>query len=248
MASSFLVRCRSWCQARSLVKRARYLEWSVSRLSEQERSQRLYRRAIVLAEPRAAATIAGLRAEAARTTAIELVSVWCSAPLRWLRARATTRPWRAAAIAAGLLVLGVGMLLFAFRVELALTPNLAYGRPWQASSAYGGLPIAGVFSRPTELVFFHTAFEPSPSITVDLGTPRRFSRIRISNRLDCCRGRAIPVVVEAGNDNIHWQRELQRSFPFEVFTGSFPTTEARYVRLRVDRPTFFHLVNVEIYR
>ncbi|MBK8693409.1 MAG: discoidin domain-containing protein [Deltaproteobacteria bacterium] len=95
-------------------------------------------------------------------------------------------------------------------------------------------------------IFFQTQSEPAPWIEFDLGSPRDITLVRVVNRLDCCRDWANPLVVEASDDRARWRQLARREEPFDTWRAVFPETRARYVRLRVPRPTQLNLSWVEI--
>jgi hypothetical protein len=53
--------------------------------------------------------------------------------------------------------------------------------------------------------------------------------------------------MELSVDGAHWKRVHYQRAVFASFTASFPKTKARYVRLRVDRRSAFHLLRVAVF-
>jgi NedA-like, galactose-binding domain len=92
---------------------------------------------------------------------------------------------------------------------------------------------------------FHTNEEDQPWAMFDLGSEVELHRIDVENRSDCCYDRAVPLVVETGNDGIHWKGEYRLEKPFSTQSIRLET-KARYVRLRVDRRSILHLASVVI--
>jgi hypothetical protein len=134
----------------------------------------------------------------------------------------------------------VAFLLAAYGVRaLVLGPNLAAGRPYRVSSAWAGCP-------PCEGIFFHTEKENNPWLEYDLGKPKAIHRIEVTNRPDCCRERAIPLIVEMSNDRTNWTEVVRREKEFTNWTATFPKRTARYVRLRVPRVTELHFKEVAL--
>jgi len=128
-------------------------------------------------------------------------------------------------------------------------PNLAAGKPWTASSSLFDChpelaECGGVKTR----IFFHTREEQDPWVRYDLGTKTAFSSMRIENRQDGEGDRAVPLVVEVGDDGAHFREIARRSTDFSSWKPSFPTVTARYVRLRVPRRSMLHLEEVAVYR
>lgn len=163
-------------------------------------------------------------------------------PLALWRERAWR--WTVLALVAGLAVAG------ARELRLLLRPELARHAPWRLSSTQGPGPIAArgfdTTSEGLPNIFFQTLSEPSPWIEFDLGAPREIVMVRVVNRLECCRDWAVPLRVEASHDRAAWRELALRTEPFDVWRAEFPAARARYVRLRVQRPTQLQLSWVEI--
>lgn len=138
----------------------------------------------------------------------------------------------------------IGFLAFHER----LGPDLAEGRPWKASSKEATCdPVRASCAGKVTAVFFHTKEEESPWVEIDLGGDSKpFARIDVRNRTDCCQDRAVPLVVEVGDDEARWTEVAWRHEPFLHWTARFSPVRARYVRLRVPRKTFLHLESIEI--
>ena len=128
-------------------------------------------------------------------------------------------------------------------------PDLTRGRPWRISSSYPGFSGSDhrVDGSPTD-VFFHTNGDASPWFEVDLGEGAQFSRVEVENRDDDYRARALPLLVEVSDDTVSWRAVARRGRPFRVWIASFSTVHTRYLRLRVPRRSFLHLVRVAVYR
>ena len=158
------------------------------------------------------------------------------------------RYWRflrtGAALLVSALVIG-GSVWSGFQV--AKGPNLAEGKPWRASSSYRGFsPEAGINDGRKTRIFFHTDREENPWVEFDLETPVSIERVDIRNRHDCCRDRAFPLALEASLDGKTWYELGRRTEPFGTWTLECAPTEARYVRARALKRTFFHLETLEV--
>jgi hypothetical protein len=119
--------------------------------------------------------------------------------------------------------------------------DVGNGRRWTASSAYQAYPDRGrlgLFSAP---FFFHTDLESSPSLEIDLGRDVALRRAVVSNRLDCCRERALPLVLEISRDHLAWKPLAERRRPFQRWRVQLSSQRARWVRLRVNRRSMLHL-------
>jgi hypothetical protein len=155
-----------------------------------------------------------------------------------------TRPIAAAVAVAALAVAAV------FGAKRVLTPpDLAAGKSFTASSAFAGFPQAGIVNVPVEYdVFTHTREEDSPWIRVDLGAVESVRAIEIQNRADCCRERALPLVVEVSEDGEGWREVGRREEDFREWTIAMAPTKVRYLRTTVPRRTFLHLARISVRR
>lgn len=127
--------------------------------------------------------------------------------------------------------------------------DLARNASWTTSSLFpvGGCPSPKQHCQGGENFFFHTAQENDPWIVFDLGKERRFSRVEVDNRLDCCLERAKPLVIEVSSDKRHWTEVARSKEQFMTLRKSFPRVKARYVKLHVPLPDgILHLSEVRI--
>jgi hypothetical protein len=145
-----------------------------------------------------------------------------------------------------LALLGVSFALL--KIEQARRgPDLALGKPWRASSM--GVechPETNDCGGSTTAIFFHTEDENEPWVEFDLGKVHEIGRVRVVNRDDCCKDRAVPLVIEVSEDQAKFRTVAQREDAFDSWDAQFDPTRARYVRLRVTRQTMLHLVSVNI--
>jgi hypothetical protein len=147
------------------------------------------------------------------------------------------------------LALVVGGSLFAVeRAEQA--KDVLRGKPWVASSRWpeGGCTSPAQECAGSPMYFFATGEEDSPWIEFDLGSPQGVSGFRIVNRKDCCQERAVPLVIEVSLDHSKWTEVARKTDEFRSWKGSFPSTPARWVRLKVPRRSFLHLAAVRLFR
>jgi hypothetical protein len=143
-------------------------------------------------------------------------------------------------------------LLCAAAVTAAMTPTfvrLARGRyKWTASSASFDFATSGrLWDHGASGLIFHSAFENAPWVSIDLLRTRSIHVVSIANRDDCCQQRCIPLVIEAAGDDGHFVEVARRKEAFSVWDAEFASRRARYVRLRVEGQTFFHLREIEIH-
>lgn len=135
------------------------------------------------------------------------------------------------------------------QAALSLRTDHAASAPWQASSASEGYAARGQGFHPFEgraNIFFQTGVEAEPWVRFDLGAPRTIRVVRVQNRLDSRQEWAVPLVVEASGDGAVWRELGRRVEPFYYWQLRVRPTTARWIRLRVDRPTSLHLGRVEI--
>jgi hypothetical protein len=161
---------------------------------------------------------------------------------RVVHARQITRMSRA--IVALLIVLSA--FLFAQRV---LEPvNLAEGKPWRASSKWIDCDqTVGRCGPHVTRILFHTNEDDNPWFELDLGQPTTFSSMTIVNRSDHMPERAVPLIVEIGDDRQTWRELARRDELFTTWHPKFPATSARFVRVRVPRKTYLHLEAVRVH-
>ena len=132
--------------------------------------------------------------------------------------------------------------------RLSEAPDLAKEKPWRASSKLtdcnpARIECSGVRTR----IFFHTLQEKGPWVEIDLKAPTKFSEVVVYNRGDSLQERAVPLVLEVGDDQLTWRELGRNDEPFKVWTAKVPGTTARYVRLRCTRETMLHLDAVKVH-
>jgi F5/8 type C domain len=145
----------------------------------------------------------------------------------------------------GTALAGVALLFTLLFVWPWWLRDKAGGATWQASSAFKSYPSSGRLGWTPDDAFFHTSEEVGPWLVIDLGRARRFHRVRVVNR-EIEPTRALPLELEVSVDRVVWRPAAERREPFDVWIAELPETEARYLRLRVPRKTFFHLRGVQV--
>ncbi len=128
--------------------------------------------------------------------------------------------------------------------------DLAIGKPWRASSLYStpGCHSPAQTCEESPDYFVHTQEQANPWVEFDLGAAHTISAVRVINRKDCCTERIAPLVVEVSTDQNNWKSVARHEAMFSNWLASFPPTNARWVRLRVDRTSLLHLHAVSILR
>jgi len=127
--------------------------------------------------------------------------------------------------------------------RLAVGPNLLADRPFRLSSSWSG--CANDPECPGLL--FHTNAEDNPWVEFDLGAPKSFHRLEVTNRTDCCGERTVPLVAEISDDRATWKEIGRRDAEFTTWVLKFPPQKARYLRLRIARNSTFHLKDVTLH-
>ncbi len=127
--------------------------------------------------------------------------------------------------------------------------DLAEGKPWVASSSWANCtPRAGRCGPLTSRIVFHTLDDDSPWFRIDLGQPTTFTRATIINRSDDAPERAVPLLLEVGDDGTTFREVARRESVFSIWRASFDPVTARYVRVRVPRKTWLHLEAVKLHQ
>src|SRR5262249_11325021 len=151
-------------------------------------------------------------AEAAVTALVDAATTVKPRPRFWTRARKRI-------LAATVLGLVLVSAVSAAVVHFASGPRYR----WQASSAGWGYPAAGTLDgREDRPVLFHTDQQWDPWVLIDLLEPRVIDKIVIENRIDCCRERTVPLVVEALDENMGAIRIGRTDAPFSKWIVQFP--------------------------
>jgi hypothetical protein len=147
-----------------------------------------------------------------------------------------------------LAVLGVMLAVNAVVQRAIRGPDLAAGKSWRSSSkAFDCNPAEKSCGGTHTSIFFHTLLEANPWVEIDLGSRKKFRRVQIENRDDCCEDRAVPLVVETSNDANEFREIARRTDPFSEWDATFAPVTARYVRVRVDGTTYLHLAHVGVH-
>ena len=132
--------------------------------------------------------------------------------------------------------------------RLSRAQNIALHRPTEVSSMSGeGTHGAELVDGITDNLGFHTNSEPNPYVVIDLGASRRFDKIVVFNRADCCQERAIPLSVDVSDDGTTFRNIANRYAIFEEWTVKGLHEKGRYVRFQLKATQYFHLAEVEIY-
>lgn len=118
---------------------------------------------------------------------------------------------------------------------------------WRASSAAPAFKDTGILGvlGPSGLLF-HTNEENQPWVIIDMEKSRSIDRVVIKNRVDCCRERGLPLVVEVGLDGTSFTQVGRRTEVFDTWTLRFTAREARYVRIRSEATTCLHFREIRI--
>lgn len=119
--------------------------------------------------------------------------------------------------------------------------------PYRASSAYEGHKTRGLVGEARSSgMFVHTKEEMNPWVEIDLPEPKMISRIRVKNRDDCCKDRAVPLVAEVRDKDGKLTEVGRKTEIWKSWDLKFPPIEAKSVRLSIPRKEFLHIGSVEI--
>ena len=150
-------------------------------------------------------------------------------------------------LAGALLVLGLLNFVLIFPDLWAARRDLAVGKPWVASSTWGGGCESPLQECPGDGNYFvHTQPENEPWFELDLRSPQTISGVQVVNRVDCCTERAVPLVLEVSTDHKKWREVIRSTQPFREWKASFASVTARWVRLRIPKYGTLHLKRVRI--
>jgi hypothetical protein len=165
--------------------------------------------------------------------------------------RRVTRVLQQRLLRIGIVLLAVGAALFAVTTGLQRAvrgPDLAAGKTWRASSkAFDCKPAEMNCGGARTAIFLHTQEQASPWVEIDLGAPTKFARVEVENREDCCQDRAVPLVIETRDDGSEFREVARTTAVFRDWSATFTPVTARYVRVRIDRQSYLHLVRVGVY-
>lgn len=161
------------------------------------------------------------------------------------------RLWLKRLLRLSLPVLGLAALVIGILLSLQASEDsrdIARGKAWVASSKWpeGGCASPAQVCAESPDYFFSTTEEDNPWLEFDLGAKRSVSGILVKNRVEAGE-RAVPLVVEVSTDHFAWREVTRQSDEFKSFRKSFTKTQARWVRLRVARKSFLHLLRVKIF-
>lgn len=157
------------------------------------------------------------------------------------------RAWRLALL--GVFALCVALTPAAIKKVLESRAELSAGKAWRASSRNDGAGCTSPAQQCAESpsFFFHTAEESNPWVEFDLGTVQSVHKVRVENRADCCADRADPLIIEISTDQKRWKRASRHEGMFTTWEAEFNPIRGRYVRVRLMKHGYLHLVGVHIY-
>jgi hypothetical protein len=135
----------------------------------------------------------------------------------------------------------------AWRAHREARDDLAIGRPWRTSSLFSGCASPKQDCATNTGYFFHTeTTDNHPWIEFDLGRARRVSSVVVTNRVDCCRDRAAPLVVEVATRKGDFRSVARTDAEFVIWRAQFDSVDAEWVRLRNPDHGMLHLYRVRI--
>lgn len=139
--------------------------------------------------------------------------------------------------------------LVALARSLGPQVNIARDKPVRLSShsrKYGCDPRRLVDGNHNELGF-HTNRDNQPWVEIDLGGEHWVHRVVVYNRATH-RERAVPLAVEIAKRPGRFEEVARRNEVFDVWTTELPSAkQAKTVRLKLLKKSFFHLAEIEVY-
>jgi hypothetical protein len=164
------------------------------------------------------------------------------------RLRANERPLRRL-LARRWLRVGAAILLVVSAASAALIAsrpeNVALHRAVLVPHSLAGYDPKRLVDGDRTKLGFHTEKAPN-EVRIDLGEPRRISRIVVSNRVDCCSERAVPLSIELEQSG-KFAEVARRDTVFQRWRVDLTPTTTRFVRLVSHNTEPFHLNEVEVY-
>lgn len=147
-----------------------------------------------------------------------------------------------------LLLIGLALVVLIAAIAIfRVPPNKNDVLAFKASSAFDGFSTSGRVGDTKGFgVFFHTREESNPWVEIDLGKVRKISRVTVKNREDCCKERAIPLVVSVRTPKGELVEVARHEKNFNTWDAKFAGVEAKAVRLSIPKTTIFHLSRVDI--
>ena len=151
--------------------------------------------------------------------------------------------------AAALLLLAIAWTIMAAVEKRFAKPNIAMGRPVTISSQFAdaALDHTLLVDGDRTNLGFHTSNGPNEWVMLDLGAPKRLSKVVVYNRVECCQERAVPIRLEVSDDNVNYKKVADRTEEFDVWTVKGLDVTGRYVRVRHLGSNFLHFSEIEVY-
>ena len=157
---------------------------------------------------------------------------------RWLRV-----------VVAGLVVCTPFVLLGNWIDTKLGPPNLALHCPVTTSSQHSseGLNRALLVDGDRTNLGFHTDKNGQQWVVIDLGKVRRFDKVVVYNRANCCQERAVPLQLEVSKNNKDYTLLAEQKDIFDKWQAKRLHAEGRYIRLKNAPNNYLHLAEVEVY-
>jgi hypothetical protein len=133
------------------------------------------------------------------------------------------------------------------RLDRRIVPNLATGAVVTTSSRDPVSPDpAHVIDGDASRFGFHTQWGQSPWVLLDLRSEKLVSRVIVYNRLDCCRERAVPLVIKLSHDGQNFTEVARVNLPFDRWDAVFSPQNTRFIRVESPKLGVLHLNEIEI--
>jgi len=144
------------------------------------------------------------------------------------------------------LVVGAATLLVA-NLHRKAAPTLTKDALVTLSSRDPSSPDpAHVIDGDTFQLGFQTQSQQGPWVQLDLGSEKLVHHVVVYNRLDCCRERAVPLVIKLSHDGSSFTQVARVEDPFDRWDAKIPPQNARFVRAELLKFDILHFNEIEV--
>jgi len=147
----------------------------------------------------------------------------------------------------GLAIVVTAATFVVAELDHKIGPNLASGAIVMISSRDLASPDpAHVIDGDASLFAFHTRAEQNPWVLLDLRREKVVRHIIVYNRLDCCRERAVPLVLKVSHDSQNFTEVARMNEPFGKWDAEVPLQSTRFIRAELQKFGILYLNEIEV--
>ena len=147
----------------------------------------------------------------------------------------------------GLAIIVTAATLVVAKLDRRIVPNLATGAVVTISSRDWASPDpAHVVDGDISRFGFHTRSEQNPWVLLDLRREKVVRHIIVYNRMDCCRERAVPLVLKVSHDGESFTEVARTDEPFDEWDATVPLQSTRFIRAESLKLGVLHLSEIEV--